>query len=279
MQHSFDIAIAEKYGINSAVLLNSIYFWIEKNRANNKHYYDGNFWTYNSKKGFSEMFPYMTARQVDYALKKLIEDDILVVGNYNTKQLDHTLWYAITDKGYSILQNCSTDCTKLLNRFNKIVEPIPDINIYKKKEIYKEKRIFEDDSKLSEELCTSVEELPTSNVKKRKSTSCSFADADSIICSYGFTQNIIDEIHIWLQYKKEKGQGYKPIGLKTLCKQILGNVNANGEEHTINCIDACIGRNYAGIFWNVYKGGQKTKIVTLDEVKEIKNKNSEGDYE
>lgn len=135
MEHSFNINIATKYGVNSAILLNNIYFWIEKNKANETNFYDGYYWTYNSKKAFSELFPYLTSRQVDYALEKLIDDGVLLTGNYNKNPYDRTLWYAITKKGYSILQNCEMKTTNLLNENDKIVEPIPDINTNIKKDI------------------------------------------------------------------------------------------------------------------------------------------------
>lgn len=135
MEHSFNINIATKYGVNSAILLNNIYFWIEKNKANETNFYDGYYWTYNSKKAFSELFPYLTSRQVDYALEKLIDDGVLLTGNYNKNPYDRTLWYAITKKGYSILQNCEMKTTNLLNENDKIVEPIPYINTNIKKDI------------------------------------------------------------------------------------------------------------------------------------------------
>lgn len=127
-EHSFNTDIAKKYGIHSAVLLNNIQFWTEKNKANGKHFYDGNYWTYNSRKAFTELFPYMNARQVDYALKKLIDDGVIITGNYNQKPYDRTLWYAVTKKGHSILQNCDMEITNSVNGNNKNVEPIPDIN-------------------------------------------------------------------------------------------------------------------------------------------------------
>lgn len=128
MQHSFDIEIASKYGVHAAILLNNLYFWIEKIRANNDNFYEGHYWTYNSKKAFAELFPYMNSRQIDYALKKLIDDGIVITGNYNKSSYDRTLWYAITKKGYCILQNCKMETTKLGNGFDEIVKPIPDIN-------------------------------------------------------------------------------------------------------------------------------------------------------
>ena len=135
MEHSFNINIATKYGVNSAILLNNIYFWIEKNKANEINFYDGYYWTFNSKKAFSELFPYLTSRQVDYALEKLINDGVLITGNYNKNPYDRTLWYAITKKGYSILQNCEMKTTILSNENDNFVEPIPDINTNIKKDI------------------------------------------------------------------------------------------------------------------------------------------------
>lgn len=126
MEHSFDIDVAKKYGIQAAILLKNLYFWIEKNRANDTNFYDGYYWTYNSKKAFSDLFPYMTERQIDYTLKKLIDEEIIITGNYNKVAYDRTLWYAITKKGYSILQNCEMETTKMSNGNNENVKPIPD---------------------------------------------------------------------------------------------------------------------------------------------------------
>lgn len=128
MNHSFNVHIAEKYGVHAAVLLNNLEHWIAKNKANGKHFYEGTYWTYNSRRAFAELFPYMNARQIDYALKKLIDDGIIITGNFNQIAYDRTLWYAITKKGYCILQNCEMEVTKSVNGSDEIVEPIPDIN-------------------------------------------------------------------------------------------------------------------------------------------------------
>lgn len=128
MEHSFNVAIAKEYGIVEAILLQHIYFWIQKNKANNKHFYDNNYWTYNSTKAFSELFPYLTERQIKYYLKKLIDLGIIIKGNYNKNPYDRTNWYAISAFGYSILKNSLIDWTKSSNEKNEIVQPIPDIN-------------------------------------------------------------------------------------------------------------------------------------------------------
>ena len=35
MQHSFNVELAKEYGILEAILLNHLWFWIKKNKANN----------------------------------------------------------------------------------------------------------------------------------------------------------------------------------------------------------------------------------------------------
>ena len=126
MIHSFDTEIAKLVGVNAAIVLNNIFFWTEKNRANEENMHDGRAWTYNSKKAFVKLFPYLTERQIDYAISKLKEAGMIITGNFNKNPYDKTLWYAITDYGYSILQNCSIEEAKLVNQGFKNVGPIPD---------------------------------------------------------------------------------------------------------------------------------------------------------
>ena len=110
MEHSFDVEIAEKVGVHAAVLYNNLRHWIAKNAANEQHFHDGMYWTYNSKRAFAELFPYMSERQVKTALEKLREEGYIVTGNYNGNPYDKTLWYAIPSQ--SIGQKSPTERTK-----------------------------------------------------------------------------------------------------------------------------------------------------------------------
>lgn len=189
MEHSFDIEIAKRYGIPCAVLLKHIYFWIEKNKANNKNFYDGHYWTYNSRKAFAELFPYLNERQINYALQKLIDEELIITGNYNKVAYDRTLWYAVTKKGYSILQNCQMEVTKLSNGNDEIVKPIPDINTYKKqtnintdikKESKKERKTTNSFDVLIEKYSngdTEIKELLQDWLKVRKAKRAAMTDS------------------------------------------------------------------------------------------------------
>lgn len=142
MKHLFDVEIAAKYGVNAAILLENLYYWIAKNEANEVNYYDGNYWTYNSRKAFQEMFPYMSKRQIDGALEKLIDEGLVVTGNYNKMAYDRTLWYALTEKGKCISRNETMENTKCDNGLSQNVSPIPD----NKPNINTDNNIYSDDS-------------------------------------------------------------------------------------------------------------------------------------
>lgn len=125
MNHSFDKDIAVAYGLPEAIILNHMQFWIEKNKANEKNFHDGSYWTYNSTKAYAEMFPYLSQRQIQNALKHLRDEGILKTGNYNEVAYDRTLWYAFTEKGECIMQKREMEDVKKGNGLCKNVEPIP----------------------------------------------------------------------------------------------------------------------------------------------------------
>lgn len=115
----FDTEDAMKYGVDSAVVLHAIKFWIEKNKVNNRHFHDGRYWTYNSKRAWAELFPFFSATQVRRILDKLVDQGVLITGNYNEQKFDRTLWYALGEPE----QVHEADSTQPLG---KIDSPIPD---------------------------------------------------------------------------------------------------------------------------------------------------------
>ena len=124
-EHSFDIELAREFGVNAAILFNNICFWINKNRANGKNFFDGDYWTYNSKRAFAELFPYMSERQVGSALQKLVEARMIKTGNYNEDKRDKTTWYALDINGACIVQKCKIHLTKSYNGNSENVRPLP----------------------------------------------------------------------------------------------------------------------------------------------------------
>ena len=128
MTHIFDVEIAKEYGVNAAILLQNLGYWIMRNKANETNYFDGRYWTFNSRKAYRELFPYMSERQIDTAFKKLIDNGLVITGNYNKLKYDRTLWYALTQKGECILHFDGMEKVKVRNGEGQNVEPIPDVN-------------------------------------------------------------------------------------------------------------------------------------------------------
>lgn len=128
MIHVFDTDVAQKYGVNAAIILQNMSYWIMQNEANETNFYDGRYWTFNSKRAYGELFPYMTAKQIRTAIEKLVEDGVLVTGNYNKLAYDRTAWYSLTEKGKSICRIGQMEHTKKANGFPLEGKPIPDIN-------------------------------------------------------------------------------------------------------------------------------------------------------
>ena len=124
--YQFNVGIAQKYGVNEAIFLNNLIFWIKKNIANEKHCYDGYYWTYNSITSFEKLFPFWTKRQIRTVIEKLKEKNIIKTGNYNKSGYDRTKWYAIKDP--SICQICQIENPIMTNQFDQNDKPIPDIN-------------------------------------------------------------------------------------------------------------------------------------------------------
>ena len=102
MEHSFNVDIAKEYGVYEAIVLRHFQFWIQHNKANETNFYAGRYWTYNSRKAMSEIFPYFSEDQLKRIINKLIADGLLIKGNFNENKMDRRLWYALTDKGLEL---------------------------------------------------------------------------------------------------------------------------------------------------------------------------------
>lgn len=103
MNHSFNVEVAEEYGIEKAILLENFYFWVIKNRANNKNLHNGRYYTYNTAEAFEKLFPYMKARRIAQLLREMEnEDGLLISGQFNN--YDRTKSYTLTDIALSFFE-------------------------------------------------------------------------------------------------------------------------------------------------------------------------------
>lgn len=124
MQHHFNVEIAKKFGINVAIFLDHMAFWINKNVANNSHFHDGTYWTYNTVEAYTEIFPYWTTKQMRKVLSDCEKYGLINTGNYNEKKYDSKKWYSLTEYAAKLLNLtiCPPGQMQLPKRANAIAQ-------------------------------------------------------------------------------------------------------------------------------------------------------------
>jgi len=83
-------------GLNEAIVLQQLHYWLEKNKASATNYYDGYFWTYGTIQEYRDRdFKFWSFNTVKRTITRLVEQGFLIKGNYNKMKLDQTAWYTI----------------------------------------------------------------------------------------------------------------------------------------------------------------------------------------
>ena len=71
MEFHFNAELAKQYGVDGAIFLHCMAFWVAKNRANGRHYHEGRYWTYNTLEALSKLFPFWSRRQLERIINGL----------------------------------------------------------------------------------------------------------------------------------------------------------------------------------------------------------------
>lgn len=98
MNYSFDIEVAQKYGVEEAIVIANLQYWIAKNRANKKHFKEERTWTYNSITAFSKLFPFWSFKQVRRILESLRTQKVIRAESMSEEWSDRTYWYAFENE-------------------------------------------------------------------------------------------------------------------------------------------------------------------------------------
>lgn len=70
MEFHFNAELAKQYGVDGAIFLHCMAFWVAKNRANGRHYHEGRYWTYNTLEALSKLFPLLVTPPVGAHYKR-----------------------------------------------------------------------------------------------------------------------------------------------------------------------------------------------------------------
>ena len=83
-------------GLNEAIILQQIHYWLEKNKQTATNYHDGHYWTYGTLQEYRDRdFRFWSVDIVKRIFSKLQKQGFIIKGNYNKVKFDKTSWYTI----------------------------------------------------------------------------------------------------------------------------------------------------------------------------------------
>lgn len=96
--------LAGLIGINEAIVLQQVHYWLEINSKADKNFKNGKFWTYNTQEKWLEQFPWLTLSTLKRTLKRLESLDLVASRKFNAGKWDHTKWYTINYESVDALK-------------------------------------------------------------------------------------------------------------------------------------------------------------------------------
>jgi hypothetical protein len=244
MQHTFNVELAKKHGIEVAIFLNNIAYWVNFNKNEGINFYEGRYWTFNKIKNFPEHFPYWSHKQIERIINKCISDNLLVKGCFNKLKYDRTCWYSLTDFAEKLLnitisRNREMEIPKSGTSNPEIGTPIPNINTDNKLNIKDNK----------------------AKTKKTSSLDCEKLDLPSWLNE-----------QLWEDFKQHRKELKKPMTMLAQKKMInqLFKLKEKGQDIEF-VINNSIANGWQGIFEiksqkDVKNGNQYSRHKTAAEI-------------
>ncbi|MFY0518799.1 DnaD domain protein [Lysinibacillus sp. UGB7] len=110
--------LAVKIGLNQALVLQQMYYWLRIA----KNYRDGHKWIYKTLEDWHKEFPFWSKSTLERTIRKLEEQQLIVVGHYNRLKMDRTKWYRLNQEAIADL--CTDQCTQHDDmQVSKMTEP------------------------------------------------------------------------------------------------------------------------------------------------------------
>lgn len=101
--------VAKRYGLEEAIFLDTVVFWYRTNRAENRNFFDGRWWTHNSLAAFEQLFPWWSGKQLRRIINSCKDQGAIVTGNYNQDRRDRTVWYTPSGELMELYGEAQTD--------------------------------------------------------------------------------------------------------------------------------------------------------------------------
>lgn len=251
MKYMFDVELAKQYGTDEAIFLENLIFWVIRNRENERNFFDGRTWTYNSVRALKSLFPFWSDYQMRRVLESLIKQGVIVKGNYNKNPYDRTMWYALADEEKLILRYQNFHLREPKNGVLETNEPIPDIKPDIKPDI-------EPDNKI---LTSKPETAPACGVpflEKEKDTGGWVKNVhgggqitvDKVAePDFSFTGKPLEPVMLkWLEYRKQIKKPYKSQMTIETCYKHLEDLSRGSLDLAEKIVEQSIANQWQGLF-------------------------------
>lgn len=102
-----DPKLAVIIGVNEAIFLQQIHYWLEINKKTKRNFEEGRYWTYNTIENWKvENFPFWSVSTIKRTVANLKKIGVIITSNFNKSNIDKTLWYTID---YDVLNALSEE--------------------------------------------------------------------------------------------------------------------------------------------------------------------------
>lgn len=177
MNDHFFKVLAKDYGVNCAVVLKEIYFWLKVNLKKKRNIIKGSVWTYSSVKELEKRIVFLSDSQIRTAISRLIKLGVLVK-DFLGKGYDRTSWFSIPKEVFEKLLRLEKStrhpsdksdnlisCLSQIHLLNSANDINNNINISFNKE-YITKNIKEEEAPPSPEETEKLEAFVKSRLEK-----------------------------------------------------------------------------------------------------------------
>lgn len=92
--------LAAEIGLNEAIMLQQINYWISiyednSDKYKKTHFHNNKFWIYNTYEDWSKQFPFWSISTIRRTLSNLEKLELIETGNFNKFKGDKTKWYSV----------------------------------------------------------------------------------------------------------------------------------------------------------------------------------------
>jgi hypothetical protein len=108
----FQPSLAKAIGINEAIVLQQIQYWLNIKKEMGDQKIDGKYWIYNTYDEWELQFKYMSARTIMRTIKNLCNLNLVIVQQFDKRKWDRKNYYTIN---YEELEKLEENCTKNTN--------------------------------------------------------------------------------------------------------------------------------------------------------------------